>query len=125
MSCFKLKKCMKCGALVETIKDCTCENCGVQCCGEPMVELKENSVECSIEKHLPVYEIEANYIVVTVNHVMEGDHFIEFIAFENNGVVGKKYFKPGNEIKAVFPYVKGSKIFAYCNKHGLWSKVVE
>ena len=25
----------------------------------------------------------------------------------------------------IFPYVKGSKIYSFCNKHGLWSKEVE
>ena len=34
------KQCLKCGALVEVIKDCTCEECGLQCCGQPMVEVK-------------------------------------------------------------------------------------
>ena len=23
---------------------------------------------------------------------------------------------------AIFPYVKGSKIYSFCNKHGLWAK---
>lgn len=35
------RKCLKCGALVEVIKDCTCENCGIMCCGEKMVEVDE------------------------------------------------------------------------------------
>ena len=40
-----IKKCLKCGAMVEVIDDCTCENCGIRCCGEPMVEVKANSVQ--------------------------------------------------------------------------------
>ena len=35
------KQCLKCGALVEVIKDCTCKDCGIRCCGEPMVEVAE------------------------------------------------------------------------------------
>ena len=34
--------CEKCGALVKVLIDCTCENCGIRCCGEMM---KEISVE--------------------------------------------------------------------------------
>ena len=26
--------CAKCGALVKVLIDCTCENCGIKCCGE-------------------------------------------------------------------------------------------
>lgn len=38
----KILKCEKCGATVQEIVPCTCENCGITCCGQPMVEVKEN-----------------------------------------------------------------------------------
>ena len=28
-----IKKCLKCGALVEVINDCNCNECGITCCG--------------------------------------------------------------------------------------------
>ena len=31
-----IRKCLKCGALVEIIKDCKCDNCEIKCCGEQM-----------------------------------------------------------------------------------------
>ena len=31
-----IKKCQKCGALVEVINDCNCGDCRITCCGEPM-----------------------------------------------------------------------------------------
>ena len=31
-----LKKCMKCNALVKVLEDCSCDDCGIICCGEPM-----------------------------------------------------------------------------------------
>ena len=52
-----VKKCMKCGAIVKVIKDCTCENCGIQCCGEQMKVLEPNSVDAAVEKHVPTYEV--------------------------------------------------------------------
>lgn len=122
---FVLKKCNKCGAFVEVIKDCTCKNCGVKCCGEEMKAVKENSVECAVEKHKPEYKVIGNYIEVRVNHVMEPDHLINFVAISANKLTAKKFFESGEEPVAIFPYVKGSKIYAYCNKHGLWSTVVE
>ena len=44
-----IKKCQKCGALVEVINDCNCWDCGITCCGEPMVKLISNSVDASFE----------------------------------------------------------------------------
>ena len=119
------KKCYKCGAMVEVLKDCTCKNCGIVCCGEPMKEVKMNSVEAAIEKHLPQYEVVGQYVLAHVPHVMQEDHYIEFIALVGKQVNARKYFKPGDTPKAVFPYIKGSKIVASCNKHGLWQTDVK
>ena len=77
---FIIKKCKSCGAYVKIIKDCTCENCGIKCCGEEMAELIPNSVDAAIEKHVPTYEIEDGKLFVKVNHVMEEEHYIEWIS---------------------------------------------
>lgn len=66
-----IKKCLKCGALVEVINDCNCSECGITCCGEPMVKLISNSVDASFEKHIPTFEHRGDEILVKVNHVME------------------------------------------------------
>ena len=118
------KKCLKCGALVKVIKDCTCDNCGIRCCDEEMKELKANSVDAVFEKHVPVYEVKDNNLVVTVNHVMEEDHYIEWIIVKTeDGHVCKK-FKPGDTPTVTVPYTKAT-LYAYCNKHGLWKTEVE
>lgn len=122
---YVVKKCFKCGALVEVIEDCTCDDCGIKCCGEKMEELVPNSVDAAFEKHVPNYEVVDNQIIVTVNHVMEEEHFIEWIALASDNRIGKKFLLPNENAKVTFPYIKGSKIFAFCNKHGLWEKVVE
>lgn len=122
---FKLKTCVKCGATVEVLKDCTCDDCGIVCCGQEMIEMTPNSVDASFEKHVPVYEVIGNYIVAKVNHVMEDDHYIEYIALDSENINAKKYFYPGENATAVFPYVKGSKLYAYCNKHGVWETEVK
>ena len=125
MNNFTIKKCMKCGATVEVLKDCTCDNCGIKCCGQEMIELVSNTEDASFEKHVPTYEVVGKYVVATVNHVMEEDHYIEYIALDSDTINAKKYFKPGEVAKAVFPYVKGSVLYAYCNKHGVWSAEVK
>lgn len=35
----KIVVCEKCGAMVKVLIDCTCQNCGIKCCGEIMKEI--------------------------------------------------------------------------------------
>lgn len=116
-----IKKCNKCGELIKVLKD----NCQVVCCGEPMKKIVPNSVDAAIEKHVPEYEVKDGKIFVTVNHVMEEDHYIEWISIVMDGKECTTYLKPGMEAKAHCKYVPGSTIYAYCNKHELWKKEVE
>ena len=64
-------------------------------------------------------------IFVAVNHVMEEDHYIEWISicFENKEYT--TYLKPGQKAEVNYKYIPGSVIYAYCNKHQLWKKEVE
>ena len=120
-----IKKCGKCGAMVRVIEDCNCDNCGIKCCGEEMKKLVPNSVDAAVEKHVPAYEVKDGKIFVKVNHVMEEEHYIEWISivYENREVT--TYFKPGKEATMHCKYVPGSTIYAYCNKHGLWKTDVK
>ena len=120
-----IKKCMSCGAVVDVIEDCTCDNCGIKCCGEEMVKLVPNTEDAAAEKHVPQYEVEGEHIKVTLNHPMDEDHYIVWIKMVNENRVCTEYLKPGMEAKASFKYVPGSKLYAYCNKHNLWSNDVK
>lgn len=120
-----IKKCRNCGATIKVINDCTCTDCGIKCCNEEMVKLTPNSVDAAVEKHVPNVEVNGNKIKVTVNHVMEDEHYIEWIAIITDTKECTKYFKPGDIAEAEFEYVSGSKVYAYCNKHSLWMKEVE
>lgn len=120
-----IKKCQSCGALVKVINDCTCDNCGIKCCGDEMKLLVPNSVDAAVEKHVPTYEKVEDEIFVTVNHVMEKEHFIEWITLvaDNKEYTVKLY--PEQNAECRFPYIPGSCLYAYCNKHGLWKKDVK
>ena len=121
-----IKKCNKCNAMVQVLKDCICTECGIECCDEPMQELIPNSVDAAFEKHLPNYEIKNNMIEVTVNHVMEEEHYIEWIAiYYEDGSHYTKILKPGSSAKAVFEYKENATLYAYCNKHGLWETKIK
>ena len=120
-----IKKCLKCGATVKVLKDCHCGDCGIRCCNEEMKLLKPNSVDAAAEKHVPTYEIQDGKIFTKVNHVMEEDHYIEWISIVSDKKEITKYFKPGDEPQMHCKYVPGSTIYAYCNKHALWKTEVE
>ncbi len=115
-----IKKCLKCGAVADVLVDCKCSGCGISCCGEPMVEMTPNTAEAAVEKHLPTYEVVGDEVIVKVNHVMEEDHYIEWIGIACDKKIGKKFLNPGEPATHSFSYIPGSKIYAYCNKHGLW-----
>lgn len=101
------------------------------CCGTEMRVLEPNTKDAAIEKHVPVFikhENNGEKILVSVGeniHPMDDDHYIEWIRMENEYETLTTYLKPGDDPKAVFPYVKGSTLYAYCNKHGLWKSEVE
>ena len=115
-----IKKCEKCGALVKVFKDCTCDNCGIKCCGEELKELVPNTVEASYEKHIPKYEIKDGRVLVNVEHVMEDVHYIMWVVQVFDNKIVRVNLNPGDKPEVVFPYVDNCTIFAYCNLHGLW-----
>ncbi len=119
----KLKKCLNCGAMIKVIEDCHCA-CNFICCDEKMTDIKPNTEEAAVEKHLPTYEVKGDKIEVQVNHVMDADHYIEWISFVSEECEETIYLEPGMDAKAVFPYQKGT-LYSYCNKHGLWSEAVK
>ncbi len=116
-----LKKCHSCGAIVKVIDDCHCQ-CNFQCCGEKMMDVVANSVDAAVEKHVPNYERDDDKLIVRVNHVMEDDHYIEWIGLLTENTEEYHYFKPGEEATITFNDVKNGVLYSYCNKHGLWKK---
>ena len=119
----RLFKCKKCGNIVLRIND-KCDM--LSCCGESMIELKANSVDAAIEKHVPVIDINGNNITLNcgeIDHPMTDEHYIEFMVIETNKGYSIKYLNPGDEPKCEFVLTENEKIksaYAYCNLHGLW-----
>lgn len=86
-------------------------------------EVFANSVDASLEKHVPIYYIFNDKINVQVGktlHPMEENHYIMWICLVNGDDYKFCYLKPGDEPNCVFDYIPGSKIYAYCNLHSLW-----
>ncbi|MDE5539451.1 MAG: desulfoferrodoxin [Bacilli bacterium] len=119
-----IKKCLKCGAIVKVLQDCKCNDCDIMCCNEEMQTLKTNSTDAAVEKHVPTYEIENDTLKVRVNHVMDEEHYIEWICLKTERIEEYVHFKPGEEAVAVFKNVSSGTLYAYCNKHGLWNTTI-
>ncbi|MEG0074164.1 MAG: desulfoferrodoxin family protein [Clostridia bacterium] len=120
-----IKKCKECGATVDVLKDCTCKDCGIKCCNAQMEVLVPNTVDASVEKHIPTYEIIEDEIFVKVNHVMEKEHYIQWIMLVTQDTKHMVTLYPEQNAECRFKYIKGSTIYAYCNKHELWATDVK
>ena len=115
-------KCELCGNIVEVIHAGGGE---LVCCGQEMKLMTENTVDAAKEKHVPVIEVGAGFVKVTVGsvaHPMEEKHYIEWIELIADGKAYRQFLKPGDVATATFN-VSATTLTAreYCNLHGLWS----
>ena len=91
-------------------------------------EIIPNTKDASIEKHIPVYEIDGNIINVrvgSIDHPMDDNHYIMWIALVSKDSIEIKKLKPADKPITTFQYINASSIYAYCNLHGLWKTNVE
>ena len=119
----KFYRCKHCGQIVTIVKK---TGVPVVCCGEPMEELVPGTSDGAYEKHVPVWTVEGDKVVVEVGsvaHPMLEAHYIEWIALETAAGVQIKHLKPGEEPKRCFRICEGDEVkavYEYCNLHGLW-----
>lgn len=114
-------KCEVCGNIVDVLHGGAGE---LVCCGQPMKQLKENTVDAAKEKHVPVIEKSDDGFTVKVGsaaHPMEEKHYIEWIEVIADGRSYRQFLDPGQTPEAFFP-IKAEEVTAreYCNLHGLW-----
>jgi superoxide reductase len=117
----EIYKCEVCGNIIEVLHGGKGE---LVCCGKPMSLIKENTVDASKEKHVPVSDKIAWGVKVKVGdvmHPMEEKHFIEWVEIIADGKAYRQFLNPGQVPEAFFS-VEADEILvrAYCNIHGLW-----
>ena len=119
----KFLKCEKCGNIVAVVYE---SKVPLMCCGKKMEQIIPGTVEASKEKHIPVYELKDNKVIVrvgSVDHPMVEEHYIEWISLQTKYGNQRKALKPGQEPKVCFAVCEGDEVeavYAYCNLHGLW-----
>ena len=114
--------CKHCGNMAGLIVD---KGVPMVCCGEEMTGLVPNTVEASVEKHMPVVTVSGNNVSVAVGsvpHPMEEAHSILFVYMETKFGGQRRRLAPGQEPKASFCLTGDEPVavYAYCNIHGLW-----
>lgn len=119
----KFYVCKHCGNFVGMVKE---SGVPMICCGEPMKELVPGETDGAREKHVPVFTVEGNKVMVTVGaveHPMQDVHYIEWIAIETKKGAQRKKLNPGEAPKAEFMLTEDDELVAvyeYCNLHGLF-----
>ena len=119
----KFYRCSHCGQIIAIVKK---TGVPIICCGEPMKEIIAGQTDASVEKHVPVFKIEGNRVLVTVgstSHPMLPEHYIEWVAIQTKYGNQRKALSPGNEPKVCFSLCEGDEVeavYAYCNLHSLW-----
>ena len=119
----KFYRCKHCGQIIAKVSD---TGVPVVCCGEAMEELVPGMIDASLEKHVPVFEVKDNKVIVSIGsvaHPMTPEHYIEWVAIETKYGNQRKRLSPGDEPVVYFALSEGDEVkhvYAYCNLHGLW-----
>lgn len=108
----KFYVCPVCGNVIQTTGEAV-----ISCCGITLPPLES---EVPNEEHsLNIETIEDEYYV-TLNHPMTKEHYISFIAaISDQGVQLVKLYPEANA-QARFKISRVRKLYAYCNRHGLF-----
>lgn len=116
----KLYKCKTCGNTVAVLGT---QKAPLFCCGAEMSPLVANTMEASLEKHIPVQDSDNLIQVGSTLHPMDEKHFISWVLLKDSkndlflikelNLNEKPSFNP-NDFKA-------DELISYCNLHGLWS----
>ncbi len=119
----KFYRCPICGNIVARVHN---SGVPVMCCGKPMEEMIAGTTDASVEKHIPVFEVKDNHVIVnvgSVEHPMTEEHYIEWVSLQTQFGNQRKALKPGNSPTVCFALCEGDEVeavYAYCNLHSLW-----
>ncbi len=108
----KFYVCPVCGNVIQTTGEAV-----ISCCG---ITLPPLEAERADEEHsLKIETVEDEYFV-TINHPMTKEHYISFIAaISDQGVQLIKLY-PEGDAQARIKINRVRKLYAYCNRHGLF-----
>ena len=118
----KFYVCPVCGNVIQSIGEAVISCCGITlppAIPEPADDARAGS-EPADDAHFMNIEIVEDEYYVTLDHPMTKDHYISFIAaLSDQGIQFVKLYPEGNA-EARFKRNRVEKLYAYCNRHGLF-----
>lgn len=109
----KFYVCPVCGNVIRTTGEAV-----ISCCGIVLPALEAEPID---REHLIRISVVEDEYYVTLDHPMSKDHYISFLAaVSGQGVQIIKLYPEGNA-EARFKINQVRRIYAYCNRHGLFS----
>ncbi len=108
----KFYVCPVCGNIIQASGEAI-----ISCCGITLPVLEAEPVD---EEHKIKIETVEDEYYVTINHPMTKEHYISFIAAVSDMGVQLVKLYPEENAQARFKIGGVKKIYAYCNRHGLF-----
>ena len=91
------------------------------CCG---ITLPEQEPETMDEAHSIIVETIDNEYLITMRHPMSKEHYISFVAYITSGSAEIIKLYPEQDISVRFRKKGHGILYAYCNRHGLFRKII-
>ncbi|MDR3206247.1 MAG: desulfoferrodoxin [Candidatus Methanoplasma sp.] len=96
------------------------------CCGNELEAIAPRTADASSEKHVPYIEKAAGGVIVKVGkdaaHPMTPEHYIVYIEICADGLLMRKYLRPGDKPEAYFKTdAKNISAWEFCNVHKYWT----
>ena len=111
---------------IDKIRFYVCPSCGnilvstgsasIFCCGRKLERILPT--DATIAPKITVEEMDTDYFI-TFDHPMTKEHYISFMAFVKSDRVFLNRLYPKQSPSCSFPIITDSKLYVYCNKHGL------
>lgn len=91
------------------------------CCGVTLLKQEAEAVD---EHHLVTVETIDNEYSITMQHPMSKEHYVSFIAYVTSGTVEIVKLYPEQEVFVRFRKKGHGILYAYCNRHGLYRRII-
>ncbi len=108
----KLYVCPVCGNVIQSTGEIV-----VSCCGITLPPLEAENADA---QHMICRETAEDEYYVTVDHPMTKDHYISFLAAVSDQGIQLIKLYPEGPAEARFKINRVRKLYAYCNRHGLF-----
>ena len=108
--------CPVCGNVIRAVGEAV-----VSCCGITLPALEPEPAD---PEHLLQVSITEDEYYVTVSHPMTREHYISFLAAVSDHGLSFIKLYPEQDAEARFKIDRTAKLYAYCNRHGLFQMSV-